>query len=801
MQDPEQSGLLNTCPECGEILDVSPYGPYEKVACPVCETAMRVRRHFDHFAIEKELGEGGMSRVFRARDTTLGRAVALKILHKNFTANAELTSRFEREAHLTASISHPNVVKVYSVGTDQGYFYIAMELVEGESLEDSIEREGKLEEGALLDIAAQVAQGLRAAYLTGLIHRDIKPGNILMTRGGVAKIVDFGLALVSGKDVDESSVIWATPYYAPPEKLYEEPEDARSDIYSLGATLFHALAGHPPFDADTSSLQELREMKENPVSLADASPEVSARTAAVVDRMLQRNPEDRHANYDALINDLNKARASLGEHAAESIAGLFSKRVVALAATVFIFVAGFLVYEGVHGEKDGEPVSRGQPPLEDFLVPETGGGSVAAAAKFIEARELLLTGRTAEAAAMFGELIGDNRMSQPTLNWAVYNAGICALLSGDASRARALFEKLWRGGMYTEDAGEREAAAFFVEVSRHMQRELPVMETELDPGKAEGVQAMAWLAYGLKNWQDGRFDEAVTFFEAFRASEPPKRLEWINSYKSLLGDFEHDAKLVSQMPRPRSAMSCDELEAALQAFSKLEIELRAKGSAPELLRDRQARARFLHEQRVAERKAEEAALLAMAEAEAARVRAQEKIVVEKLIVSLMPLGSDHRFEEAIRKLEEARFSDAAATEVRNDELRAWKGAAKFRETLIRELNRHGYRGEIHRKEGSPLHGAIPSADAEAVRVRLEFGETTIPFASLSDHGLLQIGTGVVSAMAEGRERNALTEMLVFYARQTGDSVFARMVGDAFAKEDEEFAKIWERLFRVAGEGE
>jgi serine/threonine protein kinase len=218
---------------------------------------VRVRRKFDHFVIVRQIGEGGMSRVFEAEDETLGRRVALKILNRQYGRDAIRVEQFRQEALITANVNHPNVIKLYSVGYDQGYFYIAMELVGGGNLEQRIRREGKISEEDSLRIGREVAEGLRAAQQMGLIHRDVKPANILFTETGTAKVVDFGLALFVARGPDSSGEIWATPYYVAPEKVLDNREDYRSDIFSLGASLYHALTGHPPHKADTNSIEQL----------------------------------------------------------------------------------------------------------------------------------------------------------------------------------------------------------------------------------------------------------------------------------------------------------------------------------------------------------------------------------------------------------------------------------------------------------------------------------------------------------------------------------------------------------------
>src|SRR6266436_9042527 len=169
------------------------------------------------------------------------------------TTDAEPLARLQQEARIAASVNHPNVIQVFSSGTDHGQFYVVMELVDHGSLDDLIEQRNRLPEEQVLESGIQVARGLRAAFRQGLIHRDVKPGNILFVDEQTAKISDFGLAGAATQRSETREEIWGTPYYVAPERLNNEPEDFRSDIYSLGATLFHAVSGKAPIEGDTNS--------------------------------------------------------------------------------------------------------------------------------------------------------------------------------------------------------------------------------------------------------------------------------------------------------------------------------------------------------------------------------------------------------------------------------------------------------------------------------------------------------------------------------------------------------------------
>jgi eukaryotic-like serine/threonine-protein kinase len=306
--------MTPACWICGAALDAGGYEPLVRVVCRNCGQKNLLQRTFDHFVPVETLGAGGMGTVYKARDTQLERFVALKLLHKDLSSEADRDVQLQQEARIAASVNHPNVMQILSLGTDHGQFYVVMELIDHGSLDDLIESQGRLPEHQVLDIGIQIARGLRAAHRKGLIHRDVKPANILFVDEQAAKIGDFGLAAFAtqnSEDIQSDRVIWGTPPYVAPERLWNQPEDLRSDIYSLGATLFHAVAGKPPIDSSTTSATELRELKQHPLELRDIAPEVSAPTARVLQRMIAPDPKQRFSFYDDLLAELDAARRAL----------------------------------------------------------------------------------------------------------------------------------------------------------------------------------------------------------------------------------------------------------------------------------------------------------------------------------------------------------------------------------------------------------------------------------------------------------------------------------------------------------
>ena len=300
-----------TCPACGTAVDTATEEPLARVPCPNCGKKLRVQKTFDHFLVVETLGVGGMGTVYKARDTELDRFVALKLLRRDLGGEEDYDARLQREARVAASVNHPHVIQVFDSGKDHGQFYIVMELVDRGSLDDLMAVQPRLPEKQVLEIGIQVARGLRAALRRGLIHRDVKPANILFSDEHAAKIGDFGLASVATQRSETGSALWGTPHYVAPERLGNRPEDFRGDIYSLGATLFHAIAGTPPIETSSNSAAALYELKQRPLSLDIVAQDVSPSTARVLQRMIAPDPGQRFSSYDDLVTELESARRDL----------------------------------------------------------------------------------------------------------------------------------------------------------------------------------------------------------------------------------------------------------------------------------------------------------------------------------------------------------------------------------------------------------------------------------------------------------------------------------------------------------
>ncbi|MEM7230664.1 MAG: serine/threonine-protein kinase [Planctomycetota bacterium] len=261
------------------------------------------------YPIEAKIGEGGMGKVYRCLDPTLMRHVAVKVLHEKYGEDPRYRARFLREARTVASLSHPNVAQVFSVETNDGDLSLVMEYVSGRSLDDRLEDDGAFSGAEALKLILQSAHGLDAALQRGVIHRDVKPSNILVDEHGNAKIVDFGLAkeLGSNNSITDEGIVLGTPQYISPEQGRGQAVDQRSDIYSLGATFYHLLTGRPPFDQKSQIAVIVAHVQETPQAPHILRPDLSPSLSAIVGKMMATDLETRYANYQDLIEDLEAA--------------------------------------------------------------------------------------------------------------------------------------------------------------------------------------------------------------------------------------------------------------------------------------------------------------------------------------------------------------------------------------------------------------------------------------------------------------------------------------------------------------
>jgi serine/threonine protein kinase len=263
------------------------------------------------FELEGVIGSGGMGTVYRAMDTTLARMVAVKLMKKELLSDQKALDDFYREARACASLNHTNIIHIYTFDEWEGQRYLVMELADCGSLDTKIEKQTRISELEVLDIGIKIASALDMALKHNLLHRDIKPGNILFNADNEPKLVDFGLARSAEADQEMENVTWGTPYYVAPEKIKRERETALSDMYSLGGTLYHALTGHVPFEAPT--VEELVSAHvHTPLTPPNlVLPESTQATSDALMKAMAKEPRDRFMSYDEFQMALERSRTML----------------------------------------------------------------------------------------------------------------------------------------------------------------------------------------------------------------------------------------------------------------------------------------------------------------------------------------------------------------------------------------------------------------------------------------------------------------------------------------------------------
>jgi serine/threonine protein kinase len=277
------------------------------------------------YEIQSPLGAGGMGEVYRAKDTKLGREVALKVLPEGFFENRENVVRFEREAKSLAAVTHPNIAVLYSFEEVSGRHLLVQELLEGETLREALTK-GPLPLRKALDVALQVAEGLAAAHAKGIVHRDVKPENVFLTKDGHAKLLDFGLARhdVARPDsadtrsptleaISEKGIVLGTVAYMSPEQARGEAVDFRSDQFSLGTVLYEMVTGKRPFEGDSAADTMASIIRDEPEPLSKRAPSVSAPVRWMVERLLSKEPGGRYHSTSDLAIELSTVRAHLSE--------------------------------------------------------------------------------------------------------------------------------------------------------------------------------------------------------------------------------------------------------------------------------------------------------------------------------------------------------------------------------------------------------------------------------------------------------------------------------------------------------
>ena len=318
----------------------------------------------DRYEILGKVGAGGMSDVYKAKDLTLGRFVAIKVLKAEFSEDINFVTKFRSEAQAAAGLEHPNIVNIYDVGSENGLHYIVMEYVEGITLKTYIEKKGQLSFKEAVSIAIQVGRGIEAAHNKNIVHRDIKPQNIMISTEGKVKVTDFGIARAATSNTISSDVMGSV-HYSSPEQARNGFVDGKSDIYSLGIVMYEMVTGRVPFDGDTTVAVAIQHLQEEMVPPSVYAPNLPISMEKIILKCTQKNPDRRYSSMTALLADLRKALISPNEDFVVMVplANQDKTRVIGAddlnqikkqTANVYVDPASIKIQEPVIDDEDGD---------------------------------------------------------------------------------------------------------------------------------------------------------------------------------------------------------------------------------------------------------------------------------------------------------------------------------------------------------------------------------------------------------------------------------------------------------------
>ncbi len=808
---------VQSCPNCGTPVDITDQEPLSKFECPACGAAMRANRQYNHFSVVEHLGTGGMGAVYKALDRNLNRMVALKLLRKELSSDETYINKLEDEARITASINHPFVVKVFSFGSDHGQYYIAMELVDKGTLDDLMQLQNRIAEMQVLQVGLQIASGLQAAHERGLIHRDVKPGNILFADAHTAKITDFGLALLTEYEAESRGEIWGTPYYIAPEKLNSEVEDFRSDIYSLGGTLFHAVAGRPPFEAESASLVALKHLKSKAVSLQAFAPDVSSETAFVINRMLAKDPNQRYASYGELIDHFRYAIDQLGSRSGKPNAGrqrvvVESQRtnqivgVLTLVLLVLMIVGGLLAYTfrtrlfGVGGDTGNQPVAANpNAALPDArLTPQ---------ALYEDARHDIATEKYADAQADFVKLTQGGSLPQPLNNWVKLHQGMIALLDHQPSDAHAIFGDLRDAGLFSNENSQRPLANFFVETGRFLGTDQPVPARVAQDWNANTFEALALLLFGLKDWEMGAFEDADALFKAFLDGKPAGPYQWISDYAPIARKATHDYALYAPLHAQTLAGTGD--KAQLKAdFAKARGQLQTSGKIVEAFFTAETDLNQgqpldgpagggsstpvptpLPTPEVAAAVNPPAPTTGSAPAGPTEEQRAETVRWQTARESYQQMVGLARFDEAQSVMDHVKLTQPEYTQARDLIDRRARLLVAFRKTLLNDLKlAGGYPQPVTSRRGVTFPRGISGVQGDMLMAGTPYGQLAVPWTDFAPTVYIAVASYYADASRDRQQAATRRWLTANYALENGRVADAKLLANRAAKDAPQYQK-------------
>ena len=790
------------CHACGAPIDLTGQFGFTHIECTRCNALSVVPLKFGEFLLLNPIGIGGVGTVYKAIDLALNRYLAIKILRKTLSASPEFIENFSREARAAAAVSHSNIAQVYSYGEIEGQYYLAMELLERGSLDDRIVKLGKLPEKDVLQIGRQVAAGLRAAQQRGLLHRDIKPGNILFNDDGIPKIVDFGLARAQHESVESEAggghAVWGTPYYVAPEKLRGEPEDFRSDMYSLGASLFHALANRPPFEAETAEEIVTKHAAQPAYSLKTYVPTVHDYTAHVIARMLAKTPSERYASYDELIHELETALDALKAAERNIVAPTGeSVSIGSVIGTIATLVIGFFVvwfvwkYRVSIFQIESPPPQQTAPVTTAPSQPVTTAAPAAPVGTDVDFNEdapwakswsvatlQLAQGRYNDALFGYESAVRQVGVTRPKhRQWILFYEAL-TLLAGD--RPGEALERLSRivdPKLKPRVPEEITPTNFIDPLIQTLIGTLPV--TELDqaiPRMPAWAAALTEFTVGFKHMQAGEFSDAATEFRAYHKRERDPEQSWAFNLQPLAD---------------RLARQCDNAQQTVAEIDKLVQEkefdraietlraAREKATLTALKTKLMAREQEIEQNYAAVReqlKQERAAAELRRNEEAAREREvaqKDRALLQAAEPAIGALIQRYDFQAARARYEQLtpQMQSASGRSALEQKLAVAKWLTEFKSQLTADVARQPYdRGDLRTRTGVPLADRLVRLNPTQFVFATPYGEV------LRD--LLDVPPAALVKLADFYATAARTQPVSAQARRYAAlAVFCKEFGD------------------------
>jgi len=805
------------CHTCGAAIPLAGKEGFAHTECPHCGAAVVVPVRFGQYLLVAPLGIGGMGTVYKAVDLSLHRYCAIKIVRPEAAANPEFVEQFSREARAAAAVTHLNIAQVYSFGQHDGRYYLAMELLEKGSLDDRINAAGALPEDVVLEIGRQIAHGLRAALQRGLLHLDVKPANILFSAEGDAKLVDFGLAHMQEKQrvalrraalpaapvapPAPDKAVWGTPYYVAPEKLRGQPEDFRSDIYSLGATLFHALAGRPLLETETDDGTTANHLRRPGAALKALRPDLHEATIRVIDRMLARNPASRPASYNELIYDLEAAHAALKRAAtggqrdrAASTNSLVRSLILTAGMVTVGLAAGWLVWQHrenlpelwqkLSAKLSGTPapptLPAAPPPPEPgpapVTVPVTTGtvnllGDEPWAKAWQDATAVFAAGKYAEAQEGYQAI--REKILQPEQT--------------AAHQWVTLFESLTLFALdRTNDVPPLAIGALDAHTLAQPLLQLcagrvtPQQMEEAVHDKPAWVNALTQLVIGFARVGARQWPDAAAAFRAYAAQPKLDQEEWVYSLQPLAANLavecaapaeiaalEAEQKFIEALEKWRAAQEQATLPAVRAALADRAADL------PKAAEQQQAALAKTQDDEAKKRQDNEEHQRQLLEADTALLQQTDR--------SLLGRWERYEFHEAAAQyagLKEKLQTDTGRKQLANREALV-ELLAEFKAQLAKDFEARPYDATGLATRGAPLVGQLVRATDAEIFLHTPHGEIAGTWANFEPAALAKVGDHYAATLGKAEPRRYL--LLAAFCNHYRLAAAAKVYAEALEK--------------------